>query len=62
MSEGPMRLRARHWAVWETTMRTGITRYGSGQLLAVPALRQDGRQISCVPSDEMSVTPDGYPT
>ena len=42
----PERLRARHWAGWETAMRTGATRYGEGQLLAVPALRKDGRQIS----------------
>jgi nitric oxide dioxygenase len=42
----PERLRARHWAAWEATMRTGITRYGEGQLLAVPALHKDGRQIS----------------
>jgi len=42
----PERLRARHWAAWEATMRTGITRYGDGQLLAVPALHKDGRRIS----------------
>jgi PAS domain S-box-containing protein len=42
----PERLRARHWAGWEMTMTTGVTRYGEGQLLAVPALRKDGRQIS----------------
>ena len=42
----PERLRARHWAGWESTMRTGITRYAEGQLLAVPALHKDGRQIS----------------
>jgi PAS domain S-box-containing protein len=42
----PERLRARHWAGWEGTMRTGVTRYGEGQLLAVPALHKDGRQIS----------------
>jgi PAS domain S-box-containing protein len=42
----PERLRARHWAGWEATMRTGITRYGAGQLLAVPALHKDGRQMS----------------
>ena len=42
----PERFRARHWAAWEATMRTGITRYGGGQLLAVPALHKDGRQIS----------------
>jgi PAS domain S-box-containing protein len=27
-------------------MRTGVTRYGAGQLLAVPAVRNDGEQIS----------------
>lgn len=42
----PERLRGRHWAGWETTMKTGVTRYGEGQLLAVPALHKDGRQIS----------------
>ena len=42
----PERLRARHWAGWNETMRTGVTRYSEGQLLAVPALNKDGRQIS----------------
>jgi len=42
----PERLRVRHWAGWEATMTTGVTRYGEGQLLAVPALHKDGRQIS----------------
>ncbi len=42
----PERLRGRHWDGWETTMRTGVTRYGEGQLLAVPALHKDGRQLS----------------
>jgi hypothetical protein len=27
-------------------MRTGSTRYGSGEILAVPALRKDGKRIS----------------
>jgi PAS domain S-box-containing protein len=27
-------------------MRTGVTHYGEGQLLAAPALHKDGRQIS----------------
>ncbi len=27
-------------------MKTGATRYGEGQLLAVPALHKDGRRIS----------------
>ena len=42
----PERLRARHWAGWETAMKSGAARYGKGQLLAVPALHKDGRQIS----------------
>jgi PAS domain S-box-containing protein len=42
----PERLRGRHWAGWEGTMGTGVTRYGEGQLLAVPALHKEGRQIS----------------
>jgi PAS domain S-box-containing protein len=42
----PERYRARHWAAWEETMKTGVTHYGDGQLLAVPALTKDGRQIS----------------
>jgi PAS domain S-box-containing protein len=42
----PERLRERHWDGWATTMRTGVTRYGEGQLLAVPALHKDGRQLS----------------
>ncbi|TAK82256.1 MAG: PAS domain S-box protein [Betaproteobacteria bacterium] len=42
----PERLRARHWDGYAQTMCTGKTRYGSGDLLAVPALRKDGAQIS----------------
>lgn len=42
----PERLRARHWAAWEETMRTGVTHYSEGQLLAVPATTKGGRQIS----------------
>ncbi len=42
----PERLRARHAAGYAQTMRTGKTRYGSGDVLAVPALRKDGSQIS----------------
>lgn len=42
----PERLRTRHWAGWETAMRSGLTRYGEGQLLAVPAVHKDGRQLS----------------
>ncbi len=42
----PERLRGRHWDGWNTVMETGVTRYGDGQLLAVPALHRDGRQLS----------------
>jgi len=42
----PERFRARHWAGWEAAMKAGVTRYAAGQLLAVPALHKDGRQIS----------------
>lgn len=42
----PERLRGRHWGGWDHVMETGVTRYGDGQLLAVPALHKDGRQLS----------------
>lgn len=42
----PKRLRARHWAGWHHVVDTGQSRYGDGDLLAVPAVRQDGTTIS----------------
>ncbi len=42
----PVTLRQRHWDGYEKTMRTGETRYGGGDLLAVPAIRKDGTRIS----------------
>lgn len=42
----PTNLRQRHWDGYHATMRTGHTRYGAGDLLAVPALRKDGSRIS----------------
>ena len=42
----PANLRQRHWDGYEQTMRTGVTRYGAGDLLAVPAIRKDGSRIS----------------
>jgi PAS domain S-box-containing protein len=42
----PQSLRARHWAGFTRTMQTGETRYGAGDILAVPALRKDGTRIS----------------
>lgn len=42
----PEALRARHWQGFRETMRTGRTRYGDGQILAVPAERKDGSRLS----------------
>ena len=42
----PEGLRARHWEGYRTTMGTGQSRYGAGDLLSVPALRKDGTRIS----------------
>ncbi len=42
----PANLRVRHWNGYAEAMRTGRTRYGAGDLLAVPALRKDGLRIS----------------
>lgn len=42
----PVNLRKRHWEGYDETMRTGKTRYGNGDILAVPALRKDGTRIS----------------
>jgi PAS domain S-box-containing protein len=42
----PENLRKRHWDRFAQTVRTGKTRYGAGDLLAVPALRKDGARIS----------------
>jgi PAS domain S-box-containing protein len=42
----PDRLRQRHWDGYRATMETGQSRYGDGDVLSVPALRQDGKTIS----------------
>lgn len=42
----PENLRRRHWDGFAETVRTGKTRYGAGDVLAVPALRKDGSRIS----------------
>jgi PAS domain S-box-containing protein len=38
--------RARHWAGFRHVMATGESRYGRGDLLAVPGLCKDGTRIS----------------
>ena len=42
----PEHLRQRHWDAYSETMRSGQTRYGAGDVLAVPALRKDGARVS----------------
>lgn len=42
----PERLRGRHWEGYRRVMATGSSRYGAGDLLAVPAVRKDGSSIS----------------
>ena len=55
----PERLRARHWTGWNAAMKSGTTRYGEGQLLAVPALHKDGRRISIEFSIQVLKRADG---
>jgi PAS domain S-box-containing protein len=55
------RLRPRHWEGWEKVMRTGNTRYGARDLLAVPARRCDGTQISCEFTISLVRGEDGLP-
>jgi PAS domain S-box-containing protein len=42
----PERLRARHWQGYGEVMTGRASRYGEGELLAVPARHKDGRRIS----------------
>ncbi|TAM74207.1 PAS domain S-box protein [bacterium] len=49
----PERLRARHWEGYRSVMESGESRYGAGQLLAVPGIRKDGERISL----EFSILP-----
>jgi PAS domain S-box-containing protein len=42
----PANLRDRHWQGFRATIATGQSRYGGGDLLAVPALRKDGSRVS----------------
>ncbi len=42
----PQGLRQRHWDGYRQVMKTGVSRYGEGDLLAVPGLRKDGARIS----------------
>ena len=55
----PERLRGRHWDGYRRTMATGVSRYGSGDLLAVPAVTKDGRSISIEFTIQMLKGPAG---
>ncbi len=42
----PHNLRARHWTGFNRAMETGVSHYGHGDLLSVPALTKGGRRVS----------------
>jgi len=42
----PEKQRKVHWEGYDAVMASGRSRYGSGDLLSVPALTKDGRRIS----------------
>lgn len=42
----PERLRQRHWHGYSQVMNSGESRYGHGDILAVPSIRKDGAAIS----------------
>ncbi len=56
----PEKLRGRHWDGFHKTMATGETRYGT-EMLAVPALHQDGSRLSTEFSIVLLSDDDGKP-
>lgn len=42
----PENLRGRHWDGYRQVMKSGTSRYGEGDVLAVPGVRKDGRRLS----------------
>lgn len=42
----PERLRKRHWEGYQHVMESGETRYGHGDILAVPGMKKDGGKVS----------------
>lgn len=42
----PEQLRVRHWQGYRQVMSTGESRYGHGDVLAVPGIRKDGGRVS----------------
>jgi PAS domain S-box-containing protein len=49
----PTRLQKRHWDGYHRVMKTGQTRYGHGDILAVPAIKKNGTGLSI----EFSIVP-----
>ncbi len=41
----PEEHRDRHWAGFYETIRAGITHYGAGRTIAVPAIHKDGQRV-----------------
>jgi len=56
----PEKLRERHWEGFNKTMATGETRYGT-EMLAVPAMHQNGSRMSTEFSIVMLKDDDGKP-
>lgn len=56
----PERYRERHWDGYGRVMQSGQTRYGS-QILRVPAVHKDGRQLSIAFTVALLCSPDGKP-
>ncbi|HSI59001.1 MAG TPA: PAS domain S-box protein [Ideonella sp.] len=54
----PERQRQRHWDGYATTMKSGITKYGT-TLLKVPALHKDGHSLSIAFSVSLLKAADG---
>jgi PAS domain S-box-containing protein len=42
----PEKLRERHWQGYRAVIESGKSRYGTGDLLAVPGIRKDGTRVS----------------
>jgi len=49
----PIRLRKRHWDGYFQVMKSGESRYGHGDILAVPAIKKNGTGLSI----EFSIIP-----
>jgi len=42
----PVRLRKRHWEGYHRAIENGVSRYGHGDILAVPGVKKNGVRIS----------------